>query len=199
VFESLSERLQGIFRSLRGQGTLSEAHVDAALREIRLALLEADVHFRVVKQFLERVRGATGQEIPESLSPDQPSFGSFATRWWRSRRRRGSENQRAAPTSAAMGPRPGKTTTRRSSAASRHEATTSCVDRRYRPRPRALRPRGCRQKVHHPAGLEEPRAILQPAGRGPGGGHDLVPRRHRRTLADDDRWLSSRAGRSPSP
>ena len=72
MFESLSERLQGIFRSLRGQGSLSEADVDAALREIRLALLEADVHFRVAKELLERVRvRATGQEILKSLSPDQ--------------------------------------------------------------------------------------------------------------------------------
>jgi signal recognition particle subunit SRP54 len=72
VFEALSDRLQGIFRSLRGQGTLSEAQVDAALREIRLALLEADVHFRVVKQLLERVRvKATGQDVLKSLTPDQ--------------------------------------------------------------------------------------------------------------------------------
>jgi signal recognition particle subunit SRP54 len=72
VFESLSERLQGIFRTLRGQGTLSEAHVDAALREIRMALLEADVHFKVVKSFLDRVRPkATGQEVLSSLTPDQ--------------------------------------------------------------------------------------------------------------------------------
>ena len=72
MFEALSDKLQGIFRSLRGQGTLSEAHVDAALREIRLALLEADVHFKVVKQFLERVRAkAIGQEVLKSLSPDQ--------------------------------------------------------------------------------------------------------------------------------
>jgi signal recognition particle subunit SRP54 len=72
VFETLSDRLQGIFRSLRGQGTLSEAQVDAALREIRLALLEADVHFRVVKDLLERVRvKATGQEVLKSLTPDQ--------------------------------------------------------------------------------------------------------------------------------
>jgi signal recognition particle subunit SRP54 len=72
VFESLSERLQGIFRSLRGQGVLSEAQVDAALREIRLALLEADVHFKVAKEIVERVRGrATGQEVLKSLSPDQ--------------------------------------------------------------------------------------------------------------------------------
>jgi signal recognition particle subunit SRP54 len=72
VFEALSDRLQGVFRSLRGQGSLSEAHVDAALREIRLALLEADVHFKVVKQFLENVRRkAMGQEVLKSLTPDQ--------------------------------------------------------------------------------------------------------------------------------
>jgi signal recognition particle subunit SRP54 len=72
LFDSLSERLQGVFRSLRGQGILSEAQIEAALREIRLALLEADVHFKVVKQLLERVRvAATGQEILRSLNPDQ--------------------------------------------------------------------------------------------------------------------------------
>jgi len=72
VFEALSERLQGIFRSLRGQGVLSEAQVDAALREVRLALLEADVHFRVAKQIVERVRArATGQDVLKSLTPDQ--------------------------------------------------------------------------------------------------------------------------------
>jgi signal recognition particle subunit SRP54 len=72
VFDALSEKLQGIFRSLRGQGVISEADVDAALREIRLALLEADVHFRVTKELVERVRArASGQEILKSLSPDQ--------------------------------------------------------------------------------------------------------------------------------
>jgi signal recognition particle subunit SRP54 len=72
VFDTLSERLQGVFRSLRGQGLLSEAQIEAALREIRLALLEADVHFQVVKQLLARVREkATGQEILRSLNPDQ--------------------------------------------------------------------------------------------------------------------------------
>lgn len=72
MFESLSERLQGAFRTLRGQGTLSEPQVEAALREIRLALLEADVHFKVTKNFLERVRTrAAGQEVLRSLSPDQ--------------------------------------------------------------------------------------------------------------------------------
>jgi signal recognition particle subunit SRP54 len=72
VFDTLSDRLQGVFRTLRGQGSLSEADVDAALREIRLALLEADVHFKVVKQFLDRVRvKATGAEILKSLTPGQ--------------------------------------------------------------------------------------------------------------------------------
>ena len=72
MFESLSGRLQGIFRSLRGQGSLSPAQVEAALREIRLALLEADVHFKVVKDLVERVRErASGQEILKSLTPDQ--------------------------------------------------------------------------------------------------------------------------------
>ena len=72
MFESLSERLQGIFRSLRGQGVLSEAQVEAALREIRMALLEADVHFKVTKQIVDRVRArATGQDVLKSLTPDQ--------------------------------------------------------------------------------------------------------------------------------
>jgi len=72
VFETLSDKLQGVFRTLRGRGSLSEADVDAALREIRLALLEADVHFKVVKQFLDRIRErATGQEVLRSLTPAQ--------------------------------------------------------------------------------------------------------------------------------
>ncbi len=72
MFESLAERLQGIFKSLRGQGVLSEAQVEAALREIRLALLEADVHFKVARELLERVRArAIGQDVLRSLSPDQ--------------------------------------------------------------------------------------------------------------------------------
>jgi signal recognition particle subunit SRP54 len=72
MFESLSNRLQGVFRSIRGQSRLTEADVDAALREIRLALLEADVNFRVVKAFVERVRAkAVGDEVLRSLTPDQ--------------------------------------------------------------------------------------------------------------------------------
>ena len=72
MFESLSNRLQGVFRSIRGQSRLTEENVDAALREIRLALLEADVNFRVVKAFVERVRAkAVGDEVLRSLTPDQ--------------------------------------------------------------------------------------------------------------------------------
>jgi signal recognition particle subunit SRP54 len=72
VFESLSEKLQGALRVLRGQGTLSATHIEAALKDVRLALLEADVHFKVVKDLLERVRErAVGQEVLKSLSPDQ--------------------------------------------------------------------------------------------------------------------------------
>jgi signal recognition particle subunit SRP54 len=72
LFEALSEKLQGVFRSLRGQGTLNEEHVAAALREIRLALLEADVHFKVVANLVERIRHkAVGQEVLKSLTPDQ--------------------------------------------------------------------------------------------------------------------------------
>jgi signal recognition particle subunit SRP54 len=72
VFDSLSDRLQDIFAKLRGHGRLSEAQVDAALREVRLALLEADVNFRVVKDFIGRVRErAVGEEVTRSLTPAQ--------------------------------------------------------------------------------------------------------------------------------
>ena len=72
MFDQLTERLQRVFKTLRGEGKLSEAHVTGALREIRLALLEADVNFRVVKNFVEAVRAkATGQEVLQSLTPTQ--------------------------------------------------------------------------------------------------------------------------------
>ena len=72
MFDTLGGKLQDVFRTLRGQGSLSEADVDQALRQIRLALLEADVHFKVVKDFLERVRArATGQEVLRGLNPAQ--------------------------------------------------------------------------------------------------------------------------------
>jgi signal recognition particle subunit SRP54 len=72
MFESLSTRLQDVFKSLRGEARLTETSVDAALREIRLALLEADVNFRVVKAFIDRVRvKAVGEEVLRSLTPAQ--------------------------------------------------------------------------------------------------------------------------------
>ena len=70
MFDSLSTRLQDVFRTLRGEGRLSESAVESALREIRLALLEADVNFKVVKAFVDRVRErAIGQEVLRSLTP----------------------------------------------------------------------------------------------------------------------------------
>jgi signal recognition particle subunit SRP54 len=72
MFESLGEKLDAVFRRLRGHGTLTEKNIEEALREVRLALLEADVNFRVVKDFVERVKGqALGQEVLASLSPGQ--------------------------------------------------------------------------------------------------------------------------------
>ncbi len=72
MFESLSTRLQDVFKSLRGEARLTEATVDAALREIRMALLEADVNFRVVKAFTDRVREkAVGEDVLRSLTPGQ--------------------------------------------------------------------------------------------------------------------------------
>ena len=72
MFESLSERFEGIFTRLRSKGTLRESDVDEVLREIRLALLEADVNFVVVKTMLERIRErAIGARIHEALNPAQ--------------------------------------------------------------------------------------------------------------------------------
>ncbi len=72
VFESLGSRLQDTFDNLRRRGKLTEADVDVAMREVRLALLEADVNFKVVKAFVSRVRErAVGQEVMGSLSPGQ--------------------------------------------------------------------------------------------------------------------------------
>ncbi|MDD2619331.1 MAG: signal recognition particle protein [Syntrophomonadaceae bacterium] len=72
AFEGLSDRLQDIFKKLRGKGKISEEDVKVAMREVRLALLEADVNFKVVKDFVERVRlRAVGQEVLQSLTPGQ--------------------------------------------------------------------------------------------------------------------------------
>jgi signal recognition particle subunit SRP54 len=72
MFESLSNRFQDVFQSLRGEVRLTPEHVETALREIRLALLEADVNFKVVKAFVDRVRDkAMDQEVLKSLTPGQ--------------------------------------------------------------------------------------------------------------------------------
>lgn len=72
AFESLSERLQGIFKKLRGQSRLTEANMDDMLKEIRVALLEADVNFKVVKEFVNKVKEkALGQEVLSKLNPSQ--------------------------------------------------------------------------------------------------------------------------------
>ena len=72
MFENLSNKLQEVFKKLSGKGRLSEADVDTALREVRLALLEADVNFKVVKDFIARVRErAIGADVMKSLSPAQ--------------------------------------------------------------------------------------------------------------------------------
>ena len=89
MLESLSTRLQDVFKSLRGEARLTEATVDAALREIRLALLEADVNFRVVKAFIDRVRvKAVGDEVLQ-----QPDAGP-ARRAHRARRDAGALRRR---------------------------------------------------------------------------------------------------------
>jgi signal recognition particle subunit SRP54 len=72
MFDSLSDKLQRVFKNLRGEGKLSAANMEEALREIRVALLEADVHFKVVKQFIEEVKvKALGEEVLAALSPAQ--------------------------------------------------------------------------------------------------------------------------------
>ena len=72
MFETLTGRLNQIFDNLRRRGKLSEADVDAAMKEVRLALIEADVHFSVVKTFIAKVRErAVGAEVSKALNPGQ--------------------------------------------------------------------------------------------------------------------------------
>src|SRR5580765_6859141 len=72
MFENLQEKLKRAFKNLRGQGTLTEENIQEALKEIRMALLEADVNFKVVKTFIDRVaEKAVGQEVMTALSPAQ--------------------------------------------------------------------------------------------------------------------------------
>jgi signal recognition particle subunit SRP54 len=72
MFEALSDKLKKVLKDLRGEGRLTPEHLDLAMREIRIALLEADVNFKVVKDFIERVKAkAVGQEVLQQLSPGQ--------------------------------------------------------------------------------------------------------------------------------
>lgn len=72
AFESLSEKMQRVFSKLKGKGTLSEKDIDAAMREIKLALLEADVSYKIVKEFVNDVKEKSlGSEVMKSLTPDQ--------------------------------------------------------------------------------------------------------------------------------
>ena len=72
AFENLSEKLQNIFKNLRGKGRLSEADVKTACREVKMALLEADVNFKVVRQFIKKIEErAVGQDVMSSLTPGQ--------------------------------------------------------------------------------------------------------------------------------
>ena len=76
MFESLKERLEGIFKGLRGKGKLTEADVGEALREVRRALLEADVNYKVVRDFVARVQErAVGQDVLDSITPGQQVVG----------------------------------------------------------------------------------------------------------------------------
>src|SRR5450759_1854693 len=73
MFDSLSGKLQNAFRNLRGLGKISEANVTDALREVRMALLEADVNFKVARDFIERVKTkAIGAEVIQSVQPGPP-------------------------------------------------------------------------------------------------------------------------------
>ncbi len=72
MFDSLSDKLEGVFRRIRGTGKLTEANIEEAMRDVRMALLEADVHFQVTKSFIDRVRErALGQDVLRSLTPEQ--------------------------------------------------------------------------------------------------------------------------------
>src|SRR5213593_1279794 len=72
MFDSLSGKLQNAFRNLRGLGKISETNVADSLREVRLALLEADVNFKVARDFIERVKTKSlGQEVIQSIQPGQ--------------------------------------------------------------------------------------------------------------------------------
>src|SRR5574344_973702 len=72
AFEGLTDKLQNVFKSLKGKGRLSESDVKLALKEVKMALLEADVNFKVVKSFIKAVQErAVGQDVLNSLTPGQ--------------------------------------------------------------------------------------------------------------------------------
>src|SRR5205807_3264867 len=72
MFDTLSDRLETVFKSLRGKGRLSEADIDATAREIRIALLEADVALPVVRQFIAAIKDrASGEDVSKALNPAQ--------------------------------------------------------------------------------------------------------------------------------
>ena len=72
MFENLSDKLDAVFKKLKGHGKLTESNIEEGLREVRMALLEADVHFRVVKQFIADIKTrALGQDVLASLTPGQ--------------------------------------------------------------------------------------------------------------------------------
>ena len=72
MFDSLTSKLQNVFKNLRGLGTISEDNISESLREVRMALLDADVNFKVVKDFLEKVKAkALGQDVIQSVHPGQ--------------------------------------------------------------------------------------------------------------------------------
>ncbi|PYQ23504.1 MAG: signal recognition particle protein, partial [Acidobacteria bacterium] len=175
MFDSLSDKLQAVFRTLRGHGSLTESDVDAALREIRLALLEADVHFKVVKQFLERVRSrATGQEVLKSLTPAQAVIrvvrdemvellgGTDAKRL---------ETSARLPSVVLMTGLQGSGKTTSTAKLGRwlvkggHHPLLVSTDVNRPAAREQLRTLGEKSalKVHHPARLDEPRAILRSA------------------------------------
>jgi signal recognition particle subunit SRP54 len=80
MFDTLSDRLEGVFKRLKGQGRITERNIEEALREVRLALLEADVSIKVVRDFVEHVRKkALGQEVLRSLTPEQHLVKFVAT------------------------------------------------------------------------------------------------------------------------
>ena len=89
MFEGLSDRFEGIFKRLRGRGRLTEKDIDEVAREIRLALLEADVNVRVVKSFVARVTKTGGaHKVVESTSTGRAgnrAFNTFTTLWQRTK------------------------------------------------------------------------------------------------------------------